>query len=75
MKDLSAHLPRVAGALDPLRVLEGFSALQAGRSVHLPWEAGVLLVNSMPGVAAIHLDMVASLVALATEAAEAAAKT
>jgi hypothetical protein len=45
-----------------------------GRPVHLPWEAGVLLVNSTPVVAAIRLDMVASLVALAMGAAEAAAK-
>lgn len=49
--------------------------LQADRSVHPPWEAGVPLVKSMPVVAAIHLDMVASLVALAMEAAEAAAKS
>ena len=42
---------------------------------HLPQEAGVLLVGFMPMAAAIRLDMVASLVALATAgAAEVAAK-
>jgi hypothetical protein len=75
MKDLSMHLRWEVGALDLLKVQEELLALQAGRSVHLPQEAGVLLASFMPVVAAIRLDMVASLVALAMGAAEVAAKS
>ena len=75
MKDLSARLRWEAGVLDLLKVQEELLALQAGRSLRLPQEARVLLAGFMLTVAAIRLDVVASLEGLATaEAAEVAAK-
>jgi hypothetical protein len=75
MKDRSMRLRWEVGALDLLKVQEELLALQTDRSAHLPWETGVLLAGFMPVVVAIRLDMVASLVALAMGAAEAAANS